>query len=277
MKRVLKRKGASPQSLWMEVWNNIESYVSRQEAATAVMEAAAEAEQVVEGLRVAYATSGGKDSIALTPVMEAAGVRRAVWGMMPPFEFPEFMRWCEDNLPDYVDAEPQNLYDLSWLAQNRDKLFPADASSGYWWSMAGTRWSQTTYYKKNNLDMIVMGRRRIDGNFIGKERGVHTNRQGFTQYCPIRDWSHELTLAVCHYFTTGIPEMVYDSDDGFSDGTGSWPSRQHTGSWDNGWRRTWKIDPSRVEEAADYIPEAGDFIFRLQRGDISLEREVLHG
>lgn len=129
-------------------------FVTKQEAETAILSAAAEAEQVVDGLRVAYATSGGKDSIALIPIMEAAGVRRAVWGMMPPFEFPEFMRWCEENLPAYTDAEPQNSYDLAWLAQNRDKLFPADASSGYWWSMAGTRWSQTTYYKKNDLQAL---------------------------------------------------------------------------------------------------------------------------
>ena len=115
----------------------------------------------------------------------------------------------------------------------------------------------------NSLNIIILGRRKADGNYTGpKGQNIYTNKQGVTRYSPIVDWSHEEVLAVCHYFSGALPP-TYHWPNGFVVGTGAWPARQWTGSIANGWQEVYTIDTSIVIKAAKYIPSALEFLRRV--------------
>ena len=76
MRTVLGRKQTETNDRFVEVWNNIEQYVSREEAEEAVNRAADAVLRTTHGMKVGYAWSGGKDSIALQVVMERANIRK---------------------------------------------------------------------------------------------------------------------------------------------------------------------------------------------------------
>ncbi len=184
---------------------------------------------------------------------------------MPPFEYHAFLEWLEHHTPPGIEWVCQYRFDLPWLAEHPYYLFPENSTLGYWWTRMGTHWSQRVYYEREKLDMLVLGRRYADGNYIARnEHGTHTNKAGITQYNPIRRWPHEAVLGLCHYYRLPLPP-VYNWPDGFTDGTGSWPSRQHCGSVENGFRKTYRIDPNVVAQAAEHIPAARYFLDRVKK------------
>jgi 3'-phosphoadenosine 5'-phosphosulfate sulfotransferase (PAPS reductase)/FAD synthetase len=116
---------------------------------------------------------------------------------------------------------------------------------------------QARYYKDNSLDILILGRRRADGNYVGKGDNIYTNGQEITRYSPLADWTHEELLAYIHYYQCELPP-IYDWKNGYLCGTHSWPARQWTGSTLNGWKEVFEIEPAIVADAAKYFPEAKD-------------------
>ena len=102
---------------------------------------------------------------------------------------------------------------------------------------------------------MLLGRRKADGNYVGKGDNIYTNGQGVTRYSPLSDWTHEEVLAYIHYYDIPVPP-IYGWKNGYLCGTHPWPARQWTGSMENGWKEVQEIDPTIVMEAADYFPEA---------------------
>ncbi len=68
MKQVLGKKQTSRNEDFVKVWNNIEQLVSFEEAERLVASAVSDIRQKTDGKNVAYAWSGGKDSLALQVV-----------------------------------------------------------------------------------------------------------------------------------------------------------------------------------------------------------------
>ena len=81
--------------------------------------------------------------------------------------------------------------------------------------------------------MLLLGRRRADGNYTGKD-GLYTNGQGVTRFSPLYDWPHEYILAYIHYHQLALPP-IYQWQDGFVRGTHPWPARTGTASEEQGW------------------------------------------
>ena len=67
-KYVLGKKQTSRNGDFVKAWNNIEQLISREEAERLVADAVADIKAKTEGKNVAYAWSGGKDSLALKAV-----------------------------------------------------------------------------------------------------------------------------------------------------------------------------------------------------------------
>lgn len=138
-------------------------------------------------------------------------------------------------------------------------LFPQEsATAGRWFSIVQHR-AQREYFKAHELDIIILGRRRADGNFVGRGANIYTDGKGVTRFSPLAAWSHEHVLAYIHYHQLPLPP-IYGWKNGYLCGTHPWPARQWTGSTENGWREVYDIDPSIVTAAAEKLESAQAFL-----------------
>lgn len=256
MKTVLKRKQNQENSLWLEVMEHIEEYVSREELEALVKDTKSEIEKVIAGKKVAYAWSGGKDSIVLSKICEELGVNASVFAHTE-LEYPAFMEWCNEHMPK--GCTPINTaQDLLWLAENPEMLFPKDSKTDYRWMQAVQQQAIKMYFRHNKLDMILVGHRKADGNYIGTNN-ISRNGAGVVRYSPLAEWPHEALLAYIHYNNLDMPP-IYGWKDGYLLGTHPWADRLHTGSVMQGFAEVYEIDPSIVESAAEVLPEARQFL-----------------
>lgn len=258
--RPMGQKQSSTQADWVQARINIERLVSREELDERISRTVDEVIKVSKGRTVAFGWSGGKDSIALEHVMRLAGVRGCLIGVTN-LEYPAFMKWVLENPPP--DLQIINTgQDLSWLAENQHMLFPRDSKTAAKWFRMIQHTAQEQYYQEHDLDLIILGRRKKDGNHIPyNEDGhpIYTNARGITRYSPLAEWTHEEVLALMHYYETPEPP-IYSWPRGYQVGTGAWPARQGTRDDSHGWSEVYSIDPSVVREAATVIEGAAKFL-----------------
>ena len=254
---MLKRKQSNSNSDWFIAVENIENTVSKDEI-TALTEKTVEkiTEKTVDK-KCAYAWSAGKDSIVLSKLCEMAGITSSMIAVCN-LEYPEFMKWIEENKPK--NCEIINVgYDIKWLAKHQSMLFPQDSTTAAHWFSIVQHKAQKQYFKEKNLDIIILGRRKADGNYVGRGDNIYTDGKGVTRYSPLSEWTHEQLLAFIHYNKLSLPP-IYRWKNGYLCGTHPWPARQWTGSVENGWKEIYAIDKSIVIKAAEYIPSAKLFL-----------------
>ena len=253
----LGRKQRITNDTWLKAVDSIESAISREELADLSALAIQDIKDKTKGKRAAYAWSGGKDSIVLGKLCEAAGVSDAMIGVCD-LEYPAFAAWIESNKP--AGCEVINTHQgLDWLAAHPEMLFPqSSAAAGRWFSIVQHR-AQRIYSKTHGLDLIILGRRRADGNYVGRGSNICTDAKGVTRFSPQAARTHEQILAFIHYHQLPVPP-IYGWPNGYLCGTHPWPARQWTGSVENGWREVYGIDPSIVIGAAEKIDSARAFL-----------------
>jgi 3'-phosphoadenosine 5'-phosphosulfate sulfotransferase (PAPS reductase)/FAD synthetase len=207
-----------------------------------------------EGRHIGYGWSGGKDSQALRYVMDAAGITDCVLGMTTGLEWPAMLRWQTDHMPHGCDIRAVPL-DLPWLAARPQMLFPQGADGSRWFTVVQHR-AQRAYYQDRNLDTLILGRRRKDGNYVGPAGSdSYTNSHGMTIWSPLAAWSHEHVLALIRRESLPLPPC-YTWPRGWQVGTGPWPARQWTRDTDHGFEECWQIDPDVIRQAAPHLPAA---------------------
>ena len=258
MRQIIGKKQTSDNAAFVKARGIIEELVSFDEASSLVLSTVERIRNAVQGKRVAYAWSGGKDSLALQYVCEKAGVISCVMGVASALEYPAFMKWVMENKPEKLVIVDNRKLDLEWLAKHEDMLFPTEAATAAKWFKLIQHKAQEIYFKDNRLDMILLGRRVQDGNFCGKD-GMYTNGKGITRFSPIADWKHEQVMAVIHYFMNDNYPPIYDWDNGFVVGTGVWPARQWCQSIEEGYRAVEAVDPNIIEEAAKHLQSARQY------------------
>lgn len=232
---------------------DIESVVSRDELDKLVDRTVSEIKSKTGEKKSAYAWSGGKDSIVLSKLCEMAGVADSMIGVCN-LEYPEFMDWIDENKPKNCEIINTGQ-DLDWLSKHPEMLFPNSSSkSARWFSIVQHR-AQREYFKNHKLDVLLLGRRRADGNYVGKNSNVYTDGKGITRYSPLSDWEHEHILAFIHYNNLTLPP-IYGWKNGYICGTHQWPARPYTGDEQNGWREIYDIDKNIVIAAAELLPGA---------------------
>lgn len=261
MKQIIGKKQTSSNDDFVKAWNEIESLVSLQEAQALVDHAVADIRKQTAGKRAGYAWSGGKDSLALQYVCEKACITDCVIGIASKLEYPQFLAWIKENSPKGLAVWDNAKLDLQWLAKHQDMLFPTDSKKAAQWFHIIQHRAQAWFFKEKHLEVICLGRRTQDGNYTGgKGQNCYTDRNGVTRLSPIADWKHEEVLAVIHYFMGRNIPPIYDWKNGFTVGTGVWAARQWCGSVQNGWQEVYGIAPQIVEEAAQYIESAKQFL-----------------
>lgn len=254
---MIGKKQNTENSAWLDAMANIEQSVSFDDLEKLSLSTITDIQRMTEGKKAAYAWSAGKDSIVLGHLCERAGISDCMIGVCN-LEYPAFMEWINENKP--VGCEIVNTgQDIKWLAQHPDMLFPqGSATAAKWFAIVQHR-AQRLYYKKHNLDIMALGRRRADGNYTGRGSNIYTDGQGVTRYSPLADWRHEDILAYAHYHKIPMPP-IYGWKNGYLCGTHPWPARQWTGSIENGWHEVYEISPDVVITAAEHIESARHFI-----------------
>lgn len=260
MERVLGKKQSIQNEDWLKAGKRIEELVSREELDERVRLTVEDIRKMTDGKKAAYAWSAGKDSIVLGEICRKSGVTDCMMAICN-LEYPDFLKWVDQYKPKELEIINTGQ-DLEWLSKHLNMLFPQDsATAAKWFSIVQHR-AQERYYKIHELDLIILGRRRADGNYCGKGSNIYTNGKGVTRYSPLSSWSHEEVLAYIHYNKLSLPP-IYKWNNGYLCGTHPWPARQWTGSVENGWREVYEIDEIIVRDAAKVIGSAADFLKAL--------------
>ena len=260
MSKPLGRKQAISNDLWIDAIANIENAVLLEELRELEEKTVEDIRDKTKGRRAAYAWSGGKDSIVLQHLCERAGVDPCMFATCE-LEYPAFVRWIEQHRPAQLVPVDMGL-DLDWLAAHPEALFPPMT---YHWSRFLQIAGEHRFYQDAGLDILLLGRRRADGNFVGRGTNIYTDRAGRTKYNPLADWTHEQVLAFIHYHHLPLPPF-YEWADGYRIGTHPWFARPYIdGDLHKGWQQIYGIDPTIVEGAASRLDSARDFLREVAR------------
>lgn len=254
----LGKKQSISNDAWLETVKNIEKIISKTEINKLEKDTIEEIKKTVGDKTAAYAWSGGKDSIVLGHICEKAGIHDCMIGVCD-LEYPEFMKWIEENKPKKCEII-NTKQGIDWLMEHQKMLFPQNSPEAAAWFHIVQHRAQRIYFRAHKLDVLCLGRRRADGNYVGKGSNIYTTKsEGVTRYSPLADWTHEQILGYIHYNKLALPP-IYDWKNGYLCGTHPWPARQWTESVENGWREVYEIDHSIVENAAEHIQSAKKFL-----------------
>lgn len=257
MQKVLGKKQRIKNEEWISAMERIEEYVSRLELEELVEKTVSEIKETVGDKKAAYAWSAGKDSIVLGELCRMAGVKDCMLAVCN-LEYPDFMSWIKANKPDNLTIINTGQ-DLNWLEKHPEMLFPQESKTAALWFKIVQHRAQEKYYREMELDMIILGRRRADGNYVGRGSNIYTNAKGITRFSPIADWPHEALLAFIHYYHLAMPP-IYEWKNGYLCGTHPWPARQWTENQRNAWAEIYEICPEIVQNASGKIPGAEAYI-----------------
>jgi 3'-phosphoadenosine 5'-phosphosulfate sulfotransferase (PAPS reductase)/FAD synthetase len=261
-KRVLKNRAftSHDEELFAHVFNNIEQYVSRSHINDLIDKTCSEIVKITEGKKCAIAWSGGKDSVALQLVAKEIGIHQAVIGLTD-LEYKQYLTWLDSYAPKDL-TRINTGQDLDWLSKNEHYLFPANNKISSQWYKFVQQKAQGIYFKENNLDILLLGRRKADSNYVGKNgENIYSNRDGITLYSPLADWSHEEVIASIRYFNLPISPF-YDMPRAFYLGTHPWAFRdRHPIDKENNstlvtWKEILQIEKETVVEASNYFDTA---------------------
>lgn len=243
---------------WEQTTRVIDNIVAPKDLDNRIDETVDRIKATAAGKEVAYGWSGGKDSIALSWLMQQAGINRGVL-VVTELEYPSFLEWVDQNQPEGITTINTGQ-DYRWLKQRPQFLFPTGRSLSNWYRVV-QHTGQDRFYRDNKLDMIALGRRTQDGNYTGpKGENIYTNNRGTTRWSPIGDWTHEETIALLAKINAELPP-IYRAPRGFQVGTGPWPSRPGDRPAAENWQEVWDTDSRVVALAAEHdIPGAKQFI-----------------
>lgn len=197
-KYVLARKDKVTFQQFINVWNNIEQYITREEAATLVKRAVDSIREVCNGKRVGYAWSGGKDSVALQYIISQYQPDLPCVFCTSGDEGRDMLNFVERHQPSNLEVYRVPEMSVEMLRKHRENLwfFNPKANISFWYKFV--RWNgQSVFEKKHGIEVMLFGRRTQDKNYCGGADGQYI-KDGVLRFNPIKDWKHEDVMAVIH-------------------------------------------------------------------------------
>ena len=259
MRQVLGRKQSmkpETESLWWDVIDHIEDYVSRAEVDRAADIARARIVEMTNGKKAEYSWSGGKDSLAIAALCQSVGIYKCQC-FFTNLEFPAWEKFLFDNAP--AGCEMVNVgFGLDYLVDHPEMIFPR-GQLALRWPQQVQRAQFLRHLLETDIDVLITGHRLIDGNSNCGTNGIRKKSGGKILFTPIFDWPHELLFAFLHYNNIPLP-FIYKWDRGFFEGTHLWVERFN-------YQQVYDIDPSVVIQAAAKLPSAKKFLEKLNHAN----------
>ncbi len=255
-KYVLKSKYHNTQEDWVNVYNNISSYISREEIEEKINKTVERIKDVVKDKKVAYAWSGGKDSLALQIIMEKMGIDKGIAAISKELEYTNFLQYIYKNIPKGIEIINIPVK-FEYLNKHLELLFPQDSVNMSKWYKMIQHTAQNKYIKKNSIDILILGRRKQDGNYTGKNNVYSKKNQSAIMYSPLADWKHEDILAVLYYYDIKLPDIYY-MENGFNTGTHNIFARM--GDKRKNLEEVYKYDKKLLEKLAPHIDLIKEFL-----------------
>jgi 3'-phosphoadenosine 5'-phosphosulfate sulfotransferase (PAPS reductase)/FAD synthetase len=201
---MLGRKQSISNDDWIHAAANIKNTVAEADISILEKQTISEIKEKIKGKKSAYAWSGGKDSIVLGAICEKAGVTDCMIGICN-LEYPAFINWINENKPAGLETVNTGQ-DMAWLSKHPEMLFPGAATASKWYAIVQHR-AQEKYVRERQIDVIMLGRRKADGNYVGKGDNIYTAKN-ITRYSPLSDWTHEQVLAYIAYNNLPLPPRI---------------------------------------------------------------------
>lgn len=205
MQSILGRKQSIGNEDWLAAMDKIEELVSKAELDELVAETVEEIKLQTTDKKAAYAWSGGKDSLVLGEICGMAGITECMLAVCD-LEYPAFMTWIEEHKPAGLEIINTGQ-GIEWLKKHPEMLFPKDSKTAARWFAIVQHKAQAQYYRAHELDVILLGRRRADGNYCGRGSNIYTDGKGVTRYSPLAGWKHEAVFAYIHYYSVPMPPL----------------------------------------------------------------------
>lgn len=264
---VVPRKRQATTEQWLEAWqhaNAVPDHAGAHELVAIAVDRVRAAVAKTGARRPAYAWTGGKDSLGLEIVCRAAGVNVAMIGCTR-LEYPSMERWIDAHAPPGLDVQ-RMPFDLAWLAARQERwCLPYTQKDAYLWYSAVNWNSQRAWCERTGCDLLLNGRRKADGNNMGRGGYQETKySSGTVKFAPCGDWTHEDLLNVLVVHRVELPP-IYQHARGWLVGSGCWAKRRALQDGDTvnrheTWREVWCADRDVVREAAGTIVGARRFL-----------------
>lgn len=216
----------------------------------------------LDGMAWGYGWSGGKDAQVISWLCNQ--LQPGAPGVLSThsLHFPAMDEFHREFLPDGVSVVDTGQ-DLDWLAKHPERLFAGSAIHARTMRESNQH-GQDVGFKAGKWDVLVTGRRTIDGNYTGpKGEHFYSNKRGITRYSPIHDWDHEAVLALIQRESI-LMAPCYGWPHGFFNGTEGWPFREGPDTIEGRLAEIHAIDSTILPRAAAYIPIIQRFIDQLK-------------
>lgn len=197
---MLGKKQISNSDDWAKTWNNISNIISFDHIKQITLSTINYVKEYTKAFNnVAYCWSGGKDSLVLQKIIELSGLDIPSLLVLYPTEYPEMEKWLLKNKPKRCVVKQAKHFTYEEINNNLELLFPDKEK--YIASYLPPRWKcQKDFRKENNIDLLIMGRRKIDGNNCSNKCGT---------FNPLADWTHEEILGFIYYNNIELPPCYF--------------------------------------------------------------------
>lgn len=267
------RKQGSQNDQWIELYKNCTSIISKSEIDLLTIKAIKEIRSVIKKYgfkKIGYAWSGGKDSIVLLDIIRKSGID--VFGgfsVIHQNEFPQFERWLYDNAPNDLEFMYSEAMSLEWFNDNIEVLFPMTTKNKSKFTPVWRK-EQAEWFLKNDIDVLLLGRRKEDGNICKKNKYgdyIATNKKGIVKFDVIAEWNHEQTLAYIKYNDLKLPP-IYQYPNGWLFGTHPWTERRRlNGYYFETFDEIMNIDKSILLNARGRLNILDDYFKYKEKGE----------
>lgn len=258
-----RKQGIASNDEWLSAYETCCSAVSRERCDELAEATADRIASVLRGYRKpASGWCAGKDSIVLEHLLARFGFGHDPFMWRGVNDYPAMEAWIEANRPDGLRESVIGKFDLEFLEEHPDYLFCQGNTRQKWMAEKWKR--QRADMEGDGYDVLILGRRKKDGNQCGRAEDAYVARKGACDsFSPLADWTHEELLAYIRYNGLELPPF-YSWPNGFLYGSvamGEWTERPAMGRPESAvWDEIMQIDPSIPEAAASRLTSARRYL-----------------